>query len=135
MSNVDLNKTFDKILKENVLSGDFKLANFKSNLKGFLTFVANTFSFLNAELNHEVIDATIASVCSKLVASQFTKLKNPQSSRAYLGAVYASRVLSMVFNTKEDIRDHLKSRYGTQLVLAADSLELGKCVITSFIGC
>eukprot|EP00029_Vermamoeba_vermiformis_P010862 TRINITY_DN5822_c0_g2_i1.p1 TRINITY_DN5822_c0_g2~~TRINITY_DN5822_c0_g2_i1.p1 ORF type:complete len:274 (+),score=37.89 TRINITY_DN5822_c0_g2_i1:499-1320(+) len=121
---MSLQKTFAKIIKENVLSEDFRIASFKSNLKSFLKFVANTFSFINTEANHPLIDATIDGACSKLVAGQFAKLKIPKASRVYISAIYASQVLGLALKTKEEVRDHLKSRYGPQLVLAADSLEL-----------
>jgi hypothetical protein len=132
MSQVDMQKTFHKILKENVLSGDFKLANFKANLKVFLKFVANTFLLFNTELP-ERVDTVITDASSKLVAGQFVQLKSPKSSRAYVSAVYASLVLGCSFNNKEEVRDHLKSRYGSQLVLAADSLDIGKLFLMQSI--
>lgn len=119
-------KALNKILKENVLSGDFKIAHFKANIKEFLKFVASTFSLIDPTSDPSLLDNAVADVSSKLVASQFNKLKNPKSSRVYLCAVYAARVLGITLKSKEDIRDHLKSRYGSELVLAADSLDLGK---------
>ena len=126
MSNINIQKILEKILKENVLSGDFKVANFKFNLKNFLKFVSTTFSFL-AVVEQELIETTIESLCAKLVASRYTKLKIPQPSRVYLAAVYASQVLGQSFENKESVRNLLKTRYGAQLVFAADSLEQGTC--------
>ncbi len=119
-------KTLSKIISENVLSGDFKVANFKSKLKEFLKFVANTFSFLNPKENQPLIDKAVETACAKLVASKFDKIKLPKASRLYLAAVYAVRVLGQEFPSKEDIRTHLIARYGSSLVFASDTMELGK---------
>lgn len=126
MSNTS--KLFQKILHENVLSGDFKIANFKANLKDFLKFVSNNFAIFNAESAQSLADKVIDTLCNSLVATQFNKLKLPKASRVYVSAVYASRVLLKAFATKDELRDHLKTRYGSDLVYAADTIKMGKSI-------
>ncbi len=113
-------------MQENVLSGDFKVAKFKANLKEFLQFVAATFSIFNTDKDQSLIDEAIDTTCSKLVASNFNKLKNPKMSRLYLSVVYGSRVLGQKFDSKEAVHAHLLKRYGANLVFATDTIELGK---------
>lgn len=130
MSSPNIPKIFDKILRENVLSGDFKIAKFKANLKEFLQFVAATFSIFNADKDQSLIDTAIDTICSKLVATNFNKLKNPKMSRLYLSVVYASRVLGQKFDSNEAVRAHLLKRYGSNLVYATDTIDLGKLTST-----
>lgn len=132
MSNPNLPKIFDKILQENVLSGDFKVAQFKSKLKEFLKFITATFSFIGADKDQSFVDTTIDTICSKLVASNFTKLKSPKASRLYLSVVYGSRVLGQEFSSNKVVRDHLTARYGSNLVFATDTIELGKLLVIVF---
>ncbi len=133
MSNPNLSKILLKIIQENVLSGDFKVAKFKSNLKEFLKFVTATFSFINADKDQSSVNTTIDAVCSKLVASSFSKLKSPKTSRVYLSVVYGSRVLGLQFSSQEEVREHLNKRYGPNLVLATDTIELGKFIYYSLL--
>ncbi len=120
-----INPKLQKILSENVLSGDFKIKAFKTKLRNFLEYSTEQMNEM-LPYSKDQVGASISQVISKSSASDFRELELPvpKCRRLWISIVYAVIVLNKEIFTDIDAKEHLVKRYGEKgLVFDPETLE------------
>jgi hypothetical protein len=115
-----------KLLSENVLSGEFKITNFKAKLKFFLEYSTDQLSELRVFSKTHVLES-IKAVIKDASATDYqaSDLPVPKTGRLWVSIVYAILVLNEHLSTELEAKDFLLKRYCDKgLVFDPDTLSI-----------
>lgn len=126
-----------KIISENVLSGDFKIRNFKTKLRIFLEYSSEQLNELLSFSKDQVNDGIKAAIDAFIESShKDASLLVPKCGRLWISIVYAIIVLNKDIISESDAKDYLVQRYGEKsLVFDPETLQacMEHCRIASKI--
>ncbi len=107
MSLKQLERNLDKILHENILSGDFSKANFRDKLESFLDFVTYKFPCFDDQPRTTVLELIKGKVVSLTNAGfcPSTKVAAPNVKRIWVTTLYTHLMLDKVFVSQESISE------------------------------
>lgn len=102
---VRLQSSLEKILKENVSSGDFLLSNFKQKLEFFLDFILDKIHSFK-ELSPNVLSGTVKKLVASLTPAGLCpngRIPVPSPKRIWVSTFYARYMLDKAFVSQDDI--------------------------------